>query len=120
MAARTVREFKVDADISQLVDAWAGANHYGFRGVSPDGTRNYQRGNGLLTGAMPLSVRQTGSDVHLEAWIHATLVARISALFLIPTDMGIESGGFRGAVPRSVAREAVNRLLVQLGQQRIA
>ena len=116
MAARTVREFEVGGDIATAVDAWARANHYGFRGVSPDGTRNYQRGTGVLTGAMPFSVRQTGSVVHLEAWIHATLVARISALFLIPTDMGIESGGFKGAVPRSVAREAVNRLLVQLGQ----
>ena len=116
MAARTVREFQVGGDVSQLVDEWARANHYGFLGVSADGTRNYQRGNGILTGAMPLSVRQTGSAVHLEAWIHATLVARISALLLVPAEMGIESGGFRGAVPRSVAREAVNRLLVQLGQ----
>ena len=119
MAARTVRDFQVDADISPQVDEWARANHYGFRGVSPDGTRTYQRGNGVLTGAMPLTVKQTGSAVHLEAWIHATLAARISALFLIPTDMGIESGGFRGSVPRSVAREAFNRLLVQLGQPRI-
>ena len=86
------------------------------RGVSPDGTRNYQRGNGFLTGAMPLTVRQAGPAVHLEAWIHATLVARICALFLIPTDMGIESGGVRGILPRNMARDAVNKLLGQLSQ----
>jgi hypothetical protein len=116
MAGRTIRDFQVGFDVGPLVEAWAGPNHYGFRGASPDGTRNYQRGNGLITGAMPFSVRQTGADVHLEAWIHSTLVARIGALFLIPAEMGIESGGFRGALPRSMARDAVNKLLSRLGQ----
>jgi hypothetical protein len=116
MAARTVRDFQVGFDVAPLVDAWAQANHYGFRGVSPDGTRNYQRGNGLVTGSMPFTIRQYGPSVHLEAWIHATLAARICALFLIPSDMSIESGGVRGVIPRSMARDSVNRLLGQLGQ----
>jgi hypothetical protein len=116
MAARTIRDFQVGGDITQFVDAWAKDNHYGFRGVSPDGTRNYQRGNGLLTGAMPLSIRQNGPQVHIEAWIHANLYARICALFLIPSDMSIDSGGVRGIIPRSIARDSVNKLLVQLGQ----
>ncbi len=120
MAARTVRDFQVGFDIAPLVDAWAHANHYGFRGVSPDGTRTYQRGNGFLTGAMPMTVRQAGPAVHLEAWIHATLLARICAVFLIPSDMGIESGGVRGVLPRSMARGSVNNLLAQLGQPPIA
>jgi hypothetical protein len=120
MAVRTARDFQVGFDIAPLVDAWAGSNHYGFRGLSPDGTRNYQRGNGILTGAMPLTVRQTGAGVHLEAWIHATLVARICALFLIPADMGIESGGLKVALPRSMARDSVNKLLAQLGQPPIS
>lgn len=120
MAARTVRDFQVGFDMTPMVNAWAGPNHYGFRGLSPDGTRNYQRGSGILTGAMPLTIRQTGADVHLEAWIHSTLVARIGALFLIPADMGIESGGFKGALPRSIARNAVNKLISELGQPPIA
>ena len=119
MAARTVRDFQVGVDVAPLVDAWARDNHYGFRGVAPDGTRCYQRGNGIVTGAMPLTVHQAGKQVHLEAWIHATLLARICALFLIPSDMGIESGGLRGVVPRNIARESVNRLLARLGQQPI-
>jgi hypothetical protein len=116
MADKTVRDFQVGFDIGPLVDAWAAGNHYGFRGISPDGTRNYQRGNGIMTGAMPLTVRQAGPSVHLEAWIHATLVARICAVFLIPANMGIESGGIRGVLPRSMARDSVNKLLAQLGQ----
>ena len=116
MAPRTVRDFQVGFDIAPLVDAWAQANHYGFRGVSPDGTRNYQRGNGIVTWSMPLTVRQNGQSVHLEAWTHAMLMTRIGALFLIPADMGIESGGIRGALPRSIARGSVNALLAQMGQ----
>jgi hypothetical protein len=116
MAARTIRDFQVGFDVAPAVDAWAQANHYGFRGVLPDGTRSYQRGSGFLTGAMPFTIRQNGPDVHLEAWIHATLVARICAAFLIPADMSVESGGFKGALPRSMARDSVNKLLGQFGQ----
>ena len=116
MAARTVRDFQVGFDVAPIVDAWAQANHYGFLGISPNGARNYQRGNGIMTGAMPLMIHQYGPAVHVEAWIHATLVARICALFLIPADMGIESGGMKGILPRSIARGAVNNLFAQLGQ----
>ncbi len=119
MTAGTVREFQVGADITPAVEAWAQANHYRFRGVSPDGSRNYQRGNGILTGAMQLSVRQSGPAVHLEARVHATFFSRMGALFLIPSNMGIESGGFRGVLPRSMARDSVNKLLAQLDQQPI-
>lgn len=116
MADKTVRDFQFAQDIAPLADAWASANHFGLREVQPDGTRRYQRGNGILTGVMLTSVRQQGKDVHLEAWIHATLVARIGALFLIPADKSIESGGLKGALPRKFAREAVNKLLAQVGQ----
>lgn len=116
MATRTVRDFQVGFDVAPIVDAWAQSNHYVFRGVGPDGSRAYQRGNGIVTGAMPLTILQNGPSVHLEAWIHATLVARILGLFLIPSDMGIESGGVRGLLPRSMARDAVNKLLAQLDQ----
>ena len=116
MAEKTIRDFQVAVDVAPLADAWAKDNHFGLREVQPDGTRRYQRGSGILTGIMLTSVRQQGKDVHLEAWIHATLVARISALFLIPANLGIESGGIKGALPRKMARDAVDKLLAQLGQ----
>jgi hypothetical protein len=120
MAARTIRDFQMGFDVAPLVDAWAADQHFGFRGVSPDGTRCYQRGNGILIGAMPLTIRQDGQDVHLEAWMHANLWARLSALFLITTDSGIESGGIWGILPKRIARGSVNSLLAQLGQPPIA
>jgi hypothetical protein len=43
----------------------------------------------------------------------------MGALFLIPADR-IESGGLKVALPRSMARNAVNKLLSELGQPPIA
>jgi hypothetical protein len=34
--------------------------------------------------------------------------------------MSIESGGLKGVLPRSMARDSVNKLLAQLGQPPIA
>jgi hypothetical protein len=116
MGARTVRDFQVGFDIAPVVDAWAQANHYGIRGVGADGTRSFQRGDGILTESMLFTIRQSGSAVHLEAWVHTNLAARMGALFLIPAEMGIESGGIKGALPRSMARNSVNKLLAQLDQ----
>jgi hypothetical protein len=120
MSSRTIRDFQVGFDISQAVEGWAAANHYTLRNVLPDGTRCYQRGNGILTGSMPLTIRQAGNNVHLEAWAHANLWSRAGALFLIPENMGIESGGVRGVIPRDIARKSVNQLLTFLGQPPIA
>jgi hypothetical protein len=116
VAEKTIRDFQVGFVVAPVADAWAGANHFGLRTVDPDGSRHYQRGEGILTGVMLCTVRQAGQNVRVETWIHARLIARISALFLIPTDMSVESGGLKGMLPRKMCRDAVNQLLVQLGQ----
>ncbi len=48
------------------------------------------------------------------------ILVRLSSLFMLPKQMGLESGGFRGALPRKIGREAVNKLLERLGQPPIA
>jgi hypothetical protein len=116
MADRSVRDFQVPFAVAPAADAWASANHFGLSFVEPDGSRHYQRGEGILTGQMFCVVRQSGPNVRIEAWIHARLLARISALFLIPTDMSVEPGGMKGSLPRKICRDAVNKLLAQLGQ----
>jgi hypothetical protein len=68
---------------------------------------------------MMLELRQTGDKVHMEAWVRVGLMMRLLALFLIPTEMGLESGGFRLTVPRRTARGSVNELLGKLGQSPI-
>jgi hypothetical protein len=116
MPDRSFRDFQVPFVVAPVADAWASANHFALHLVEPDGSRHYVRGSGLLTGQMMCVVRQAGPNVRIEAWIHARLLARISALFLIPTDMSVEPGGMKGVLPRKMCRDAVNALLAQLGQ----
>ena len=120
MASRSVRDFQFPNLVAPVADAWASANGFALSEVEPDGSRLYVRGSGLLTGQMMCVVRQFQSHVRVEAYIHARLIARASALFLIPEDMCVEPGGFMGALPRKICRDAVDKLLAQLGQAPIS
>ena len=118
MNPRTIRDFDYSGDIRPVVDFWAQEN--GFRLV--DGgppKRLFQRGHGFWTAPVKLEALQEGSKVHLEAWVHVSFMVRLMALFMLPKQMGVESGGFRGVLPRKIGRQAVNKLLQQLGQQPI-
>jgi hypothetical protein len=55
----------------------------------------------------------------MQAWLPISIFARIAALFLLPAEMHIRSGGFRAVLPRKLARNAVNDLLAQVGAQPI-
>jgi hypothetical protein len=116
VADRSIRDFQAPYAVAPIADAWAGQNGFALTEVEPDRSRHYVRGSGLLTGQMMCVVRQAGPHVRIEAYIHARLAARISALFLIPADKSIEPGGFVGALPRKICRDAVDKLLAQLGQ----
>jgi hypothetical protein len=118
MYNKTVVEFRSDADIWRVVDKWAGDS--GFRLKVPGDTeRLYQKGVGFLVAPMMLNVKRDGQKSRLEAWISVNLFVRLFTLFLVPSEMGIESGGFRLVAPRSIARKAVNSLLEQLGESAI-
>ena len=116
MAERSIRDFQAPFVVAPVADAWAGANGFALGDVEPDGSRHYVRGSGLLTGQMMCVVRQFGPHVRIEAYVHARTVARISALFLIPVNISIEPGGLKGGLPRKMCRDAVDKLLAQLGQ----
>ena len=68
---------------------------------------------------MMLKISQTEEKAHLEAWIRASLFVRLRALFIIPSEIGIESVGLRGVAPCRIARKAVNKLLERLEQSLI-
>ena len=118
MNARTIRDFSISSDIWPSVDKWAAEASFRLKESTPT-SRLYQRGYGLLTAPMMVGLTQQGGKVRLEAWIAANFLARLGALFLIPAEMGIESGGFKAVVPRNIARGAVNKLLERLGQSPI-
>ena len=115
MSRRTIRDFSAKEEIWPVVEGWAKETGYRLR-ESEQSQRLYQKGHGILVAPMMLKISQTEEKVHLEAWIRAGLFVRLMALFIIPSEMGIESGGFRGVAPRRIARKAVNKLLERLGQ----
>jgi hypothetical protein len=115
MDQRTRLSFPQSGNIWPQVEQWAGSNGFNLRSSSV-AERLYQKGTGFLVAPMMLSIGQTDSKVVMEAWVRCNIFIRITSLFILPAEMGIQSGGFRGVLPRSIARNAVNVLLQQLGQ----
>jgi hypothetical protein len=114
MTKRTQISFQPNGDIWPLVDGWASVNGYNRR--APSGSeRLYQKGTGMLVAPMMLSIRQEGAVITLEAWVRSNLFIRMMSFFILPAEIGIESGGFKAVLPRKIARDAVNGLLHQLG-----
>jgi len=114
MANRTILSFETDTDVWPIVESWAEETAY--REIAKgDAWRRYQKGYGMLVAPKKVEVRQEGKNVQLQAWVNPNLIARMGALFLIPSEMDIGSG-WKGKLPRSQARKDVNILLQRLGQ----
>ncbi|MBK6751941.1 MAG: hypothetical protein KA956_03745 [Pyrinomonadaceae bacterium] len=115
MNSRTIRQFSVPTNIWPAVERWAVSE--GFNLIEDLGEkRRYQKGNGWIVLPTKLEITQNEAGVHLEVWVYGSLFNRIFTLFLLPEEITIESGGVRALIPRSIARDSVNRLLVQLAQ----
>ena len=111
MDETTVIEFSCDREIWPEVAGWA--EEAGYAAVDAQAWPGlYRKGSGAMSAARMLSVAQSGSDVRIEAWVQTWPILRVLG---VPQSMGIESGGFRNAVPRKLARTDLNRLLEQLG-----
>lgn len=115
MDSRTIRDFSVSADIWPTVDKWMSTE--GFRLIDDRGAkRTFQKGYGLMILPTKVEITQTDGSVHLEAWIQSNIITRVMTVFLTPIEIKLDSGGFIFAIPRSIARDSVNRLLILLGQ----
>lgn len=116
---RTVRDFAVLGDLWSSVEDWARGCGYRLKWQTAS-QRRYQNGVGFWTAPTIYEITQeTPDQVHVEAWVHVPPVSRLLALFLVPEEMGLESGGYRLALPRRLGRHGLNRLLSKLGQESI-
>ena len=111
---RTTMRFTF-AGFDDVLAGWARETGYNLR-QELDGRRVYQKGTGMLVAPMMLEVAKNGDDVELTAWVRMSFFVRLMSFFILPAEMGIESGGFRAAAPRAIARKAINKLLVACGQ----
>jgi hypothetical protein len=115
MPKRTQISFRPTGDVWPLIEGWASANGFLHR-ASPDSGKLYQKGIGFWVAPTMLSIHQENGTLALEIWIRCNLFTRAASFFILPAEMGIESGGFKAALPRKLSRDVVNRLLQQLGQ----
>lgn len=115
MDNRTSVSFRPEFDIWPVVDRWAAVNNY--KVTQTNGfERLYQKGTGFLVAPMMVAVRQTNGTVGLDAWVRFGFFVRLMSFFILPPEIGVQSGGYKAIVPRSLARAAFNELLMQLRQ----
>jgi hypothetical protein len=105
---------QVTADPWPLIATWAKRHRYLPRAPQTATQRMFQRGSGLLVAPMRARFTLEGSRLTIEGWLEVNLFVRFMSLFLLPARMHIRSGGFRAALPRRLARTAMNELLAEL------
>jgi hypothetical protein len=115
MNSRTAREFSVPTDIWPLVDRWTGEENFSL--LDDAGTKkSYCKKLGSLAPATRVEIDQNGDTIRLEAWLEPSMFNTVLSLFTAPKELALESGKGRMVVPRTIARDSVNRLLVHLAQ----
>ncbi len=115
MTKHTVLSFPYGPSVWTEIERWANINSFRLKNDSGF-DRLYQKGVGFLVAPMMFSIRQVDGLVSCEAWVRFNGFVRLASLFILPAEMGVESGGFRAIAPRAIARNAINQLLARLGQ----
>jgi len=116
---RSIVTYAVTGDPWPTIGAWAKQHGFYPRDPQTGETKLFQKGSGLFTAPMRVLFTHAGGRVEVQAYLHIPLITRIMALFLLPQEMHVRSGGFRAVIPRNMARKAVNELLAQVGGELI-
>jgi hypothetical protein len=119
---RTTVVFQVPQDPWPVILAWAQKKGYVPLTAPPPGGAGsvvFQKGSGFWVAPMMCAINVMPPQVTVQGWARGTFIARLMSFFILPAEMGIASGGFRGALPRKMARGHVNELLMQLGAPQI-
>ena len=114
-ASKSRTTIRLSGNHLQAIESWATANDFRQKSAA-ENEKTYQRGYGLLVGPTMLRIKSENHELVLEVWIRMNLFVRFLSLFILPREMGIESGGVRSVLPRTLARNLLNQLLTQLGQ----
>ena len=114
-ASQSRTTIRLNNNTLQVVEGWANANNFKLKSAAGN-EKTYQRGVGFLVGPTMLRIRPENHELVLEVWIRMNLFTRLMSLFILPAEIGIESGGLKAALPRSMARNHFNQLLAHLGQ----
>jgi hypothetical protein len=119
VAKRAVRDFEVSQDPLPVADRWAAEQ--GYKVLEQTAShRRYRKGAGIMAGSRLVTLDVDHGRGHLEGWVGSNMAARLLSLFILPANITLESGGFKGALPRKLGRDEVNPLLATLGQAPLA
>lgn len=119
---RSTLVFTVNQDPWQTILRWASSKSYVPLTPPPQGgsgTVVFQKGSGFWVAPMMCAINVTPPQVTIQAWVRGTFFARLMSFFILPAEMNL-SPGFKGGLPRKMARNAVNELLAQLGGPQIS
>jgi hypothetical protein len=117
---RTTVVYAVQGDPWPVIASWAQKHKFNPREPQTGNVKLFQKGSGFWTAAMRAQFSYDGAGtMQLQAWLPISIFTRISALFMLPAEIHIRSGGFKAVLPRKMARTAVNDLLAQVGAQPI-
>lgn len=112
MNSRTVRDFTVPTDIWPIVARWAAGDNFDLK--SDEGSKKrYENSTSPVT---VVEISQEDLNIHLEAWTKASVFSRLISLFTLPEELSLDSTETKAVVPRAIARDSVNRLMIQLAQ----
>lgn len=110
----------VSGDPWGIIDVWGKQSGFDLVEGGGTSTRTYQKGSGFLVAPMKAMFTLEGGTLAVQAWVAPTFFARLFALFLIPAEMHVNSGGFVMVLPRNMARKPINEVLAQLKLPQIA
>jgi hypothetical protein len=113
---RSVAVYAVQGDPWPVIGQWAQRHGFHPREPQSGNVKLFQKGSGFWTAAVRAQFTYDGAGtMQLQAWIPMSLFVRLAALFMLPAEMHLRSGGFRAVLPRKIGRNAVNDLLAQVG-----
>lgn len=117
--SRTRIEFAVTMDWRVVCANWA--KQHGFSIDSEDESADYlyKRQTGMFAPAVFVRLRERKSTLCIETWLDLDPLTQMLTLFNCAQQSGLESHQRGAEVERANARLAVNRLLEQLGLQKI-
>jgi len=114
MEKRTTIRFGCGGDIYPAVERWAEENKFVLK-ENADAERLYQKGTGFWVAPSILRIRRENGQIVMEAYLAVNFFTRLMSLFILPSEIGIASGGMKAVVPRNMFRKQLNELLAELG-----
>ncbi len=107
---RTTIQIQLYQDPWPLIMGWGQHHKLKMLGTPQEGLVVFQKGWGVQN----IAFNVEGTILTIQAWVRFSTLERIRSMFILPAEMGAESGGMRGVLGRRFLRNMVNEILAHL------